>query len=147
MLGFGKRARKILIAEDDLNIRNIVQFMLQGKGYEVLAVGDGKAAIEAVPRFKPDLVMLDVMMPHKNGLEVCYEIKNNPKTVHIPVLILTATTQTSEKSDDYWRVRARADDFISKPFKSADLLARVEKLLSELPDKPPDEDDAKRFRI
>lgn len=146
MLGFGKHKKRILIAEDDENIRNIIQFMLQGKGYEVLAVGDGKAAAESVDKFKPDLVMLDVMMPHKNGLEVCYEIKNNPKTVHLPVLILTATTQTSQKSDEYWRVRSRADDFITKPFKSADLLARIEKLLKDQPDKP-DEDVAKRFRI
>ena len=147
MLGIGKRKKRILVAEDDADIRKILQSILEGKGYEVMAVEDGQLAVAALPKFHPDLVMLDVMMPHKNGLEVCYEIKNNPKTVHIPVLILTATTQTSEKSDDYWRVRARADDFISKPFKSADLLARVEKLLSELPDKPPDEDDAKRFRI
>ena len=103
-------------------------------------------AVEALPKFHPDLVMLDVMMPKKNGLEICYELKNDPKTVHLPVLILTATTQTSQKTDDYWRVRSRADDFISKPFKSADLLARIEKLLSDQPDKP-DEDVAKRFRI
>ncbi len=146
MLGFGKRKKKILFAEDDTNIRNIIQFMLEGKGFEVMAVGDGKAASEALPKFKPDLVMLDVMMPHKNGLEVCYEIKNDPKTLHLPVLILTATTQTSTKTDDYWRVRSRADDFITKPFKSSDLLARIEKLLGEQPDKPED-DAAKRFRI
>ena len=146
MLGFGKRKKRILVAEDDANIRNIIQFMLEGKGYEVMAVGDGQAAVEALPRFHPDLVMLDVMMPKKNGLEICYEIKNDPHTLHLPVLILTATTQTSQKTDDYWRVRSRADDFISKPFKSADLLARIEKLLSDQPDKP-DEDAAKRFRI
>ena len=146
MLGLGKRKKKILIAEDDANIRGIVQFMLEGKGYEVMAVGDGKAAAEALPKFKPDLVMLDVMMPHKNGLELCYEIKNDPQTVHLPVLILTATTQTSQKPDEYWRVRSRADDFISKPFKSVELLTRIEKLLSLQPDDP-DKDAAKRFRI
>ena len=146
MLGLGKRKKRILIAEDDANIRNIVRFMLEGKGYEVFAAEDGKVAVENLPKFKPDLVMLDVMMPHKNGLEICYELKNDPKTLKIPVLILTATTQTSQKGDDYWRVRSRADDFISKPFKSAELLARVQKLLDDLPDKP-EEDAAKRFRI
>lgn len=146
MLGLGKHKKRILIAEDDVNIRNIVQFMLEGKGYEVMAVGDGQAAIEAVPRFKPDLVMLDVMMPNKNGLEVCYELKNDPKHLHLPVLILTATTQNSTKPDEYWQVRARADDFITKPFKSAELLARVEKLLAAQPEKT-EEDALKRFRI
>ena len=146
MLGLGKRKKRILVAEDDANIRNIVQFMLEGKGYEVKAVPDGKAAVDALPDFKPDLVMLDVMMPGKNGLEVCYEIKNDPKHLHLPIIIVTATTQTSTKTDDYWRVHSRADDFITKPFKSADLLARIEKLLSQQPDKP-DEDASKRFRI
>ena len=146
MLGFGTRKRRILIAEDDPNIRNILKFMLEGKGYEVLACEDGQLAKDALPKFKPDLVLLDVMMPKKNGLEVCYEIKNDPKTLHLPVLVLTATTQTSTKGDDYWRVRSRADDFITKPFNSADLLARVGKLLDAQPEKPED-DAAKRFRI
>ena len=145
MLGFGRKKR-ILIAEDDANIRNILKFMLEGKGYEVLACEDGQLAKDSFPKFKPDLVMLDVMMPRKNGLEVCYEIKNDPKTLHTPVLILTATTQTSTKGDDYWRVRSRADDFITKPFNSADLLSRVGKLLDAQPEKP-EEDASKRFRI
>ncbi len=131
MLGTGGKSKvRVLIAEDDENIRNILKFTLEGKGYEVAAVGDGKAALEQARALKPDLVMLDVMMPHKNGLEVCYELKNDPKMEHIPVLILTALTQTSTKSDDYWKTRSRADDFITKPFRSADLMKRVETLLA-----------------
>lgn len=126
-----KKKKKILIAEDDPNIRTILQFTLEGAGHEVTAVDNGTAALDQSRKTEPDLIMLDVMMPGKNGLEVCYELKNDPKMEHIPVLILTATTQTSTKSDDYWRVRSRADDFMSKPFKSADLIKRVEKLLTD----------------
>ncbi len=129
MQGAGGKKMRILIAEDDTNIRNILQFTLEGRGYEVVAVGDGKAALEQSRAARPDLVILDVMMPHKNGLEVCYELKNDPKMEHVPVLIVTALTQTSTKSDDYWKTRSRADDFITKPFKTADLVKRVETLM------------------
>lgn len=145
MLGMtGGSKVKILIAEDDENIRNILKFTLEGKGYEVTAVGDGKAALEQARALKPSLVMLDVMMPHKNGLEVCYELKNDPKMEHIPVLILTALTQTSTKSDDYWKTRSRADDFITKPFRSADLVKRVETLLANA---RPEGEGKSRLRI
>lgn len=144
MLGMGRSKLRILIAEDDVNIRNIIQFTLEGRGYEVTAVGDGRSALEKVREIKPDLVLLDVMMPHKNGLEVCYEIKNDPKMEHIPVLILTALTQTSTKSDDYWKTRSRADDFITKPFRSADLVKRVETLLA---DARPEGEGKGRLRI
>lgn len=145
MLGMTEGSKvKILIAEDDENIRNILKFTLEGKGYEVTAVGDGKAALEQARALKPSLVMLDVMMPHKNGLEVCYELKNDPKMEHIPVLILTALTQTSTKSDDYWKTRSRADDFITKPFRSADLIKRVETLLANA---RPEGEGKSRLRI
>ena len=144
MFGTAKKKQRILVAEDDVNIRNIIQFTLEGKGYEVIPVGDGAAALEQSRKEKPDLIMLDVMMPHKNGLEVCYELKNDPKMTHIPVLILTALTQTSTKSDDYWKTRSRADDFITKPFKSADLVKRIETLLA---DATPEGEGQSRLRI
>ncbi len=126
-----RKRKHVLIAEDDPNIRTILQFTLEGCGHQVTAVDNGKTALETARKIAPHLILLDVMMPGKNGLEVCYELKNDPKMEHIPVMILTATTQASTKTDDYWRVRSRADDFMSKPFKSADLIKRVEKLLSD----------------
>ncbi len=71
------------------------------------------------------------MLPGMTGVDICAQLKNNPKYDFIPIFMLTATTQGSMKSDEFWKTKSRADDFITKPFKSADLLARIEKILSE----------------
>ena len=140
----GKKKHKVLIAEDEANIRNILKFTLEGAGYEVVDFENGALALEAIPRENPDLVMLDVMMPLKNGFEVCYEIKNNTKFEHIPVIILTATTQTSNKGDDYWKVKSRADAFMTKPFKSSELVKKIGELIA---DEKSEKKDKSRFRI
>jgi CheY-like chemotaxis protein len=142
---FGGKKQRVLVAEDDVHIRTILKFTLESGGFEVTEVGDGRSALEQARKLKPDAILLDVMMPHKNGLEVCYELKNDPKMAHIPIMILTATTQASVKSDDHWRVRSRADDFVTKPFKSAEVVKRVRELIAACTGQS---DDSKpRFRI
>ena len=131
---FGKKEEKkkrILVVEDDTNIRNIIKFLLANKGYEVLESGDGKQAFDMARTQAPDLILLDVMLPGMTGIDICAQLKNNPKYDWIPIMMLTATTQGSMKSDEFWKTKSRADDFITKPFKSADLLARVEKIIAE----------------
>ncbi|MFH1024369.1 MAG: response regulator [Planctomycetota bacterium] len=120
--------KRILVVEDDANIRNIIQFLLDSKGYEVITAATGPDGLQKAKTLDPDLILLDVMLPGKNGFEICYEIKNDVRFTPMPIIILTATTKTSAKPDEYWKVRSRADDFITKPFKSADLLQRVENL-------------------
>ena len=121
---------RILVVDDiEANVR-LLEAKLTAEYYEVSSAMDGPTALAMAANDLPDIILLDVMMPHKNGLEVCYELKNDPKMARVPVLILTALTQTSAKSDDYWKTRSRADDFITKPFKSADLIKRIETLLA-----------------
>jgi DNA-binding response OmpR family regulator len=139
------KKKKILIVEDDTHIREIIQFLLESRGHEVVPTGDGLDGLAKAKTVDPDLALLDVMLPGKNGFEICYEIKNDTRFVHLPIIILTATTKTSAKSDDYWKARSRADDFITKPFKSADLIARAEKLMEiDWRDK---KDDKGTFRV
>jgi DNA-binding response OmpR family regulator len=131
---FGKKKLKLLIAEDDTNIRNIIKFTLESANYQVVEFDNGGDALKAIPKEMPDAILLDVMMPIKNGFEVCYEVKQNTKLNHIPVLILTATTQTSSKSDEYWKAKSKADVFITKPFKAAVLLKEVSEMIARAKD-------------
>lgn len=141
----GKSKPVVLIAEDEDNIRNIIKFTLEGAGFEVADFPNGQLALDAVPKVKPDCIMLDVMMPLKNGFEVCYELKNNTQFEKIPVIILTATTQTSSKSDDYWRVKSRADAFMTKPFKANEVVTKVNELIADA--KAKGKDSKGKFRI
>ncbi|PJF39378.1 MAG: hypothetical protein CUN55_14520 [Phototrophicales bacterium] len=114
---------KVLVAEDNFANREIISETLRAVGYEAIIVTEGTAAIEAVQKHSPDLVILDVNMPGMDGFEVCAAIKKNPLTTQIPVIMLTA--QTDIKS----RVRGLglgADDYIAKPFSPKELLARID---------------------
>jgi len=114
--------RKILVCDDDDHIRNIMEFSLEAEGFEVLAAADGEQALQAVMSEQPDLVILDVMMPGSDGLTVCRELKANPATRHIPVLLLTAKT---DKGDREAGLAAGADDYIIKPFSPQRLIEKV----------------------
>lgn len=125
----GAVPKTILVVEDSRSIREIVAFMLRGRGYEVVECADGADARQKVQAVRPDLVVLDAMLPYVTGFELCAELKADPGTRGIPVIMLTALTRDSGKSDDYWRERSQADAFMSKPFKATELIARVETLL------------------
>ena len=122
-------SRKILVVEDAKRIREIVSYLLRSRGYEVAEAGDGMEAQEKVAAFGPDLIVLDAMLPKKNGFEVCSELKGDERTRSIPILMLTAVTRDSGKTDTHWRKKSKADDFMSKPFKAAKLVERIEALL------------------
>jgi two-component system alkaline phosphatase synthesis response regulator PhoP len=122
-------AKRILIAEDTKSIRNILAFMLKSHGYEVFESSDGDDALEKAIALLPDLLVLDVMMPGKTGFEICSILKGNEAYRNIRILILTAATRDSGKSDAHWKRISNADDFISKPFKALDMVERIEKLL------------------
>jgi DNA-binding response OmpR family regulator len=103
--------------------------MLRGKGYEVLEAADGEDARRKATTEAPDLIVLDAMLPKVTGFTLCAELKADDRYKAIPILMLTAITRDTGKSDDYWREKSQADDFMSKPFKAQDLVSRVEKLL------------------
>ena len=118
---------KILVADDSENIRTVLQLNFEWKGYEVVAVTDGEQAIQVVEREHPDLIILDVMMPGKNGYQVCRRFKSNAETASIPVILLTARNQAE---DVYWGKDCGADEYITKPFNTPDLEEAVQRLLS-----------------
>jgi two-component system, OmpR family, alkaline phosphatase synthesis response regulator PhoP len=118
--------RKILVCDDDANIRNIMEFSLETESFQVLVAADGDEALRLVASEHPDLVILDVMMPGSDGVAVCRELKQNPATRHIPVLLLTAR---SGKGDRETGLAAGADDYITKPFSPQRLVEKVHGVL------------------
>jgi DNA-binding response OmpR family regulator len=123
--------RKVLVVDDTKSIREIVAFTLRGKGYDVVEAADGEDARRKAFDEGPDLIVLDAMLPKVTGFTLCAELKADDRTRAIPILMLTAITRDTGKSDDYWRVKSQADDFMSKPFKTQDLLGRIERLLAK----------------
>ena len=113
-------ARKVLIVEDEANIAELVNLYLKKEGYETMVAGDGGKALELYRSFRPDLVLLDIMLPVMDGWAVCSKIRETDKT---PIIMLTAKGETIDKVAG---LEMGADDYIVKPFEMKELLARVE---------------------
>ena len=123
--------KTILIAEDTAAIRTIIAFLLRARGFEVLESASGTDALEKALTLRPDLIVLDVIMPGMTGFDVCSYLKANEATRDIPILILTSVTSASGKNDEHWKRISNADEFVSKPFKAHDLVARIDRLLEK----------------
>ena len=119
-------AERILIADDDDDILDTIRINLEVEGYEVFLARNGNQAIEQARRVRPDLVLLDVVMPEPDGFEVCRALKADARTADCPVIFLTAKGATR---DEAVGLIAGADDYVVKPFDAADLLARVKRVL------------------
>jgi DNA-binding response OmpR family regulator len=117
---------RIVVVEDEEDIRELIQYHLEREGCRVTAVGDGQLGLEAVQREVPDLVLLDLMMPGKDGLEVCRDIRADERIAHVPVLMVTAK---AEEADVVLGLGMGADDYIQKPFRPRELVARVKTAL------------------
>mgnify|MGYP000894694400 FL=1 len=116
--------RKVLIAEDDSSVRKAVQRVLELENYQVTAVNDGQAALEALSKSRFDLAVLDVMMPFADGLTVCKEARH--RGIDVPILLLTARVEVGDRVAG---LDAGADDYLVKPFVVDELLARCRALL------------------
>jgi two-component system response regulator MprA len=117
-------AQRVLVVDDDRAIRDALVRVLGLEGYEATAVADGAAALQTIGEFRPDVVVLDVMMPGVDGLTVCRVLRAEKDRV--PILMLTARTETSERVAG---LDAGADDYLAKPFELDELLARLRALL------------------
>ncbi|NDJ54935.1 MAG: response regulator [Chloroflexi bacterium] len=120
---------KILIAEDEPDIRELVMFTLQSfGGHEVVSTQNGEEALHKAPEVMPDLILMDVRMPRMTGYEACVAMKQNPKISHIPVVFLSAKGQDEEVSQG---LSAGAVAYILKPFEPAILVEKVAEILAE----------------
>jgi CheY-like chemotaxis protein len=119
-------AEKILVVDDDLDTLKLVGMMLQRQGYTIVAAINGAQALSKVPAEKPDLILLDVMMPDIDGFEVCKRIRSDAAFASIPILMFTAKTQVDDKVQGF---ESGADDYLPKPTHPAELLAHVKALL------------------
>jgi putative two-component system response regulator len=117
---------KILIVDDESGARAALEFLLRREGFEVRDAADGPSAIQECATFRPDLILLDIMMPGMNGFEVCRHIKATPETRLTPVVLVTGLTTTEDRIIG---INAGADDFLSKPIDLNELLARTRSLL------------------
>lgn len=120
---------KIMIIEDEQHIQELLTFNLEQKGYKVYNLLDGTHSVEIIEKEIPDLILLDIMLPGKDGIEICKEIKQNKSTMDIPIIMLTA------KGDEFDKVlglEMGADDYVSKPFSIKELMARIRAVLRRI---------------
>jgi len=119
---------RILVVDDEIYIVHILDFSLGMEGYEVLTALDGEQALDRLKTDKPDLIVLDIMMPKVDGYEVCRTIKANPETQHIPVILLSAKGRNVDQKMGF---DVGADDYITKPFSPRKLVERINALLGQ----------------
>ena len=116
----------ILIADDEPNQLELMSFNLTNAGYSIMKAANGKEAIELIENHSPDLIILDWMMPKMSGIDVCRTLRSRSETKQIPIIILSARSEDSDKS---LGLDTGADDYISKPFSPKELISRVKALL------------------
>lgn len=124
--------QRVLIVEDEVDIADLVMFNLQRAGYEVLKAHDGIRGTEMAIAERPDLIVLDLMLPGRDGYSVFREVRRDARSSHIPIIMLTARAQTEDRIQG---LEAGADDYLTKPFSPKELVLRVNAILkrSEAP--------------
>jgi two-component system phosphate regulon response regulator PhoB len=127
---------RILVVDDEEDLLELVRYNLTREGYRVTCVSTGEDAIEQARRDLPDLIILDLLLPNVDGLEVCRRLKGDSKTKHVPILMLTAKT---EEADVVAGLELGADDYMTKPFSPRVLLARVKAVMRRKSVAAPDE--------
>ena len=117
---------RILVVDDSFSHRQMITDLLRKSGLNVTVASDGLEALESFDKDKPDIVVLDLVMPRMNGYEVCRWIKSDPKNKNVAVVICSSK---SEEFDRYWAMKQGADAYISKPFQAVELLGTIKQLL------------------
>lgn len=117
----------VLVADDEPSIVLSLQVLLQKAGYDVRIARNGEEALQSVREFVPDLILLDAMMPKRDGFDVCQSLRANPELTQIPIIMLTAKSRDVERQKG---LAMGATDYITKPFSTRDLIAAVRQYLS-----------------
>ena len=117
---------KVLVVDDEEYIQHILNFSFGAEGYEVVTAADGEEAVAKARNEKPDIIVLDIMMPKMDGYEACRKLKSDPKTKDIPVILLTAKGRDVDKK---LGSEAGADDYVVKPFSPGRLIERVDGMM------------------
>jgi twitching motility two-component system response regulator PilH len=117
---------KVLVVEDSIPQREMISELLEKMGLAVSTANDGVEAMEQISVLRPDIVILDIVLPRMNGYEVCRKLKSDPATQNLPVVICSAK---SEDFDRYWGMKQGADAYIAKPFHPKELVGTVKQLL------------------
>ncbi|CAG0927843.1 MAG: Alkaline phosphatase synthesis transcriptional regulatory protein PhoP [Rhodocyclaceae bacterium] len=120
--------KRILIVDDEPNIVVSLEFLMKREGFDVAVATDGEAALKSVEEKRPDLVLLDIMLPKKNGFEVCQTIRANPGLQAVKIVMLTAKGRDTEVAKG---TALGADAYMTKPFSTKDLIAQVRQILGE----------------
>lgn len=121
--------QKILVVDDEPDVLELIVFNLHASGYEVITASDGNEAIKKAHEYTPNLIVLDIMLPEMDGVEVCKLLRRNPATASLPVIMLTAKTS---EIDRIIGLEIGADDYITKPFSPRELVLRIKKLLQRI---------------
>lgn len=117
---------KILIVEDSPTIMLHITAVLRSKGYELIHAVDGEEAVQKAVTKMPHLIVLDLILPKKNGFQVCRQLKNAPRTKNIKILMLSSKNMASDR---FWGLRQGADGYMTKPFEADELLKKIDELL------------------
>ncbi|MFZ7122036.1 MAG: winged helix-turn-helix domain-containing protein [Eubacteriaceae bacterium] len=120
---------KIIVIEDEINIFELIRFNLEKDGYKVVGVHDGARAVESIIKEKPILIVLDLMLPNKDGISICREIRESANIKGIPIIILTAK---NTEFDKVLGLEIGADDYLTKPFSVKELTARIKAILRRI---------------
>ena len=119
--------KRVLIVDDEVDLVETLKFKLEASGFEALTAYDGLEALSKAKNDKPDLILLDIMLPKLNGYQICRELKSDDKYKHIPIIMLTAKAQESDK---FWGLETGADEYVTKPFDSNQLVELIKRHLS-----------------
>lgn len=125
--GVQATGKRILIIEDSPSQTQMLKQLLSKHGYETSTAGDGKEGLEKVKLIKPDLVLLDIVMPDMNGFQVARQITQNPKNAHIPVIVVSTKSMATDK---LWAKRQGASDYVTKPVNEEELMSKIRQHLA-----------------
>lgn len=126
--------KKILVVDDEPDVTDLVAYHLKAKGFHVEVLNDATASIAKARHVLPDVIILDIMMPHLSGLQICRILRSEPKLARVPIIFLTAKAEPHDRIEGF---ESGADDYLPKPFSPKELVLRVEAILRRLAAPPP----------